>query len=141
MSPSQAQRSVVGSKVYGGYSSIFFLKDHGYKFPQKQEQHLIHLCIPHIVSSGLYVVGIKRYLLMPLIIHSAKNYSTCTMRISLGHRKMNKTKSQFQSLPQGYHWSRLQIHKRPKIQTFFISPHEVMYAFTEITLIRLRAEV
>ena len=51
----------------------FFWKDYGYIFPQKQGECLIHLCISHMVSSGLCIGDIKRYLLMPLIIHRAKN--------------------------------------------------------------------
>lgn len=81
---------------------LCFWKDYGYKFPQKQAECLIRVCITHTVSSGLCIRGIKRYLLVPLIIHRAKNCSTCTMRVSMGHKKMNKIRSQFQSLPQGH---------------------------------------
>lgn len=78
----------------------FFRKTMDINFlKSKDNQCLLHLCIPHIVSSDLHIVGIKKYLLMPLIIHSA-NYSTCTKRISMGHQKMNETRSQFQSLLQ-----------------------------------------
>lgn len=87
---------MVGTKVYGGYSSIFPPKDCAYTFSQK----LTHLCIPDIASSGLYIKDIKGYLLMPLIIHRINHYFTCIIRVSMGHRKMNKTRSQFLSLSQ-----------------------------------------
>lgn len=71
----------------------FLLKNHGYKFPQKRGQCLIRLCIAHTASTGLYTEGVKGYLLMPLIIHRTKNCSTCSMTVSVGHRRMNKTRS------------------------------------------------
>lgn len=63
---------------------FFSSKDYGYKFSQKQGQYLVHLCIPHIASSGLYTEGIKGYLLMPLTIHRINHYFTCIIRVSLG---------------------------------------------------------
>lgn len=99
------------------------------------------MCISHIASSGLCIVGIKRYLLMPLIIHRAKNCSTCAMRVAMGHEKMNKIRSQFQSLPQGHHLVQASNSQKALNVDIFTFEHKIIYAFLEVKLTRLRTEI
>lgn len=100
---------------------FFFLKIHGYTFPQKQGQSLIHLCIPHVASSGFYMVGIKRYLLRPLIIHRARLYFIYTLWESPWSLERWIKQGPNSSSHRGIIWSRLQIHKKPKTDTLHFS--------------------